>query len=59
VVHIVDDDPTSLWLIQEMLQGIGAGIRPYANPAQFLDDYRPMPCECLVTDLRMPGMSGL
>jgi FixJ family two-component response regulator len=59
VVNIVDDDSTSLWLLQELLQGIGAELRAFDSAARFLDDYRPAACECLVTDLRMPEFSGL
>lgn len=59
IVYIVDDDKTSLWLLQEMLQGIGAQTRTYNSAAQFLDDYHPSPCECLITDLRMPEVGGL
>lgn len=59
IVHIVDDDPTALWTLEEMLQGIGADVRGCASAVQFLDAYRPAPCECLITDLRMPELSGL
>ena len=59
VVNIVDDDSTSLWLLQELLQGIGAELRAFSSATRFLSEYRPSPCECLVTDLRMPEFSGL
>ena len=59
IVYIIDDDKTSLWLLEEMLQGIGAQSRAFSSPTAFLDDYRPGPCECLITDLRMPEVGGL
>lgn len=59
IVYIVDDDKTSLWLLEEMLQGIGAQSRAFSSPTAFLDAYRPGPCECLITDLRMPEVGGL
>lgn len=59
VVYIVDDDSIALWILQEMLQGIGAQFRVYSSAAQFLDEYRPGHCECLITDLRMPEVGGL
>lgn len=42
-----------------MLEGIGAQIRAYENARAFLDEYRPHPCECLISDLRMPEIGGL
>jgi FixJ family two-component response regulator len=59
VVYVIDDDDLSLWILQEMLMGLGADIRPYTTARQFLAEYRPRPCECLITDLRMPEISGL
>ena len=59
IVYIIDDDKTSLWLLEEMLQGIGAQSRAFSSPTVFLDAYRPGPCECLITDLRMPEVGGL
>jgi FixJ family two-component response regulator len=59
LIHVVDDDSTSRWLIEEMLQGIGADIRAYPDATAFLASYRQAECECLVTDLRMPDISGL
>lgn len=59
LIHVVDDDSTSRWLIEEMLQGIGADIRAYPDAQAFLAAWRPTECECLVTDLRMPDVSGL
>lgn len=59
IVYIIDDDSLSLWLLQEMLQGIGATVRPFASAERFLAEYVPGPCECLITDLRMPEIGGL
>ena len=58
-IHIVDDEETSRWLIEQMLQGIGADFRVYTEAGKFLESYSPVECECLITDLRMPGASGL
>jgi two-component system response regulator FixJ len=59
IIHVVDDDSTARWLIEEMLQGIGAEIRAHADATAFLAAYRPCECEVLITDLRMPDISGL
>jgi len=59
VIYILDDDDVVRWMYQEMLEGIGAQIRAYENARAFLDEYRPHPCECLISDLRMPEIGGL
>ena len=59
IVYIVDDDAIGLWALRELLDGIGAECRTYASATQFFSDYRPSPCECLITDLRMPEVGGL
>lgn len=57
-VHIVDDDPGVRQTIAAMLQGAGFTTHEYATAAELLapavlDD------GCIVTDVNMPGMSGL
>ncbi|MDR1935444.1 MAG: response regulator [Candidatus Accumulibacter sp.] len=59
VVHVIDDDAIALWMFRELLQGVGAEIRVFGSAREFLDGYRPNPCECLVCDLRMPEIGGL
>src|SRR5262245_9496247 len=46
-------------MFQELLQGLGVNCRPYRTAQDFLRDYEPSPCECLVSDLRMPEIGGL
>jgi FixJ family two-component response regulator len=59
IVYVIDDDAIARWMLGELLQGIDARIRVFASAREFLADYRPRPCECLVCDLRMPEIDGL
>jgi two-component system, LuxR family, response regulator FixJ len=59
IIYVIDDDDLSLWMLQEMLSGLGAEIRSYSTARQFLAEYQPRARECLITDLRMPELSGL
>ncbi|MDR2613860.1 MAG: response regulator [Candidatus Accumulibacter sp.] len=59
VVHVIDDEAIARWMFSELLQGIDAKKRIFASAREFLADYRPHPCECLVCDLRMPEIDGL
>ena len=58
-VYVVDDDLGVLAMLQEVIATIDAEVRPYSAPEAFLEDYQPLPCECLVCDVRMPGLDGL
>lgn len=58
-VYLLDDDSTMLEMLQEMVATIGVEVRPFSSAQAFLDAYRPMPCQCLVCDLRMPVIDGI
>ena len=58
-VLVVDDDPAVLASVEALLGAHGLAVRCFASAEEFLasaHDDRP---GCLVTDLRLPGMSGL
>lgn len=59
IVYIVDDDDIVLWMFREFLEGIGAEFQTFASAETFLRTYIPTPCECLISDLRMPEIGGL
>lgn len=59
VVHVIDDDPILLDVLVDLVSSIGVGTLAYRSPTQFLERYRPSACECVVSDIRMPEMTGL
>lgn len=58
-VYLVDDDAAILRVLQAMVASIGVDARAFSSAREFLDTYRPTPCECLVCDIRMPDLDGL
>jgi len=59
-VHLVDDDASVLRGVAWLLDSAGLAAETYASGDEFLERYAPGGgAECLVLDLRMPGMSGL
>ena len=58
-VYLVDDDPAILRMLQALVASIGVGTQPFSSAREFLAAYRPMPCACLVCDVRMPDVDGL
>lgn len=59
VVHIVDDDEAVRQSLAFMLSSAGLPVRIYESAKAFLDGLDPLQCGCLITDVRMPDISGL
>ncbi len=58
-VHLVDDEPEVLDYVQSLLDSVGLRYETYRTADSFLESYEAHSPECLVLDIRMPGMSGL
>lgn len=58
-VYLLDDDSSMLEMLQDMVATIGVEVRAFSSSQAFLEAYRPMPCQCLVCDLRMPVIDGI
>lgn len=59
IVHVVDDQPAMLRLVAELVESVSLKAATYESAKDFLNRYFPRPCECLVSDVRMPEMGGL
>lgn len=60
-VYIVDDDPKVCESLSLMVRGLGFDVETYLSAEAFLDSYdatRKVP-QCMLLDVRMPGISGL
>lgn len=58
-VFIVDDDEAVRDSLRWLLEANGYRVRAYASGENFLDEYDASQIGVLITDVRMPGMSGL
>ena len=58
-VFIVDDDSVARETMRSLVESVGLRAETFASAQAFLDAYDQDQPGCLVTDLRMPGMSGL
>lgn len=59
-IFIVDDDDAIRDSLQLLLESAGfARVMAYGSGRAFLDAAAPRPGDCLLLDLRMPGMDGL
>lgn len=59
VVHLIDDDALLLDVLAELVASIGVVTHTYRSARVFLDNYKPRACECVVSDIRMPELTGL
>ena len=57
-IFVIDDDRGVREAMRELLATAGYRVKTYASADAFLASYRPDGKGCLVTDVRMPGMSG-
>jgi DNA-binding NtrC family response regulator len=58
-ILVVDDDESLRWVTQAQLQQSGYDVAAAANAASALEQIRNQPADLVITDLKMPGMSGL
>lgn len=58
-VHVVDDDESFLRAVTRLLRAGGYEVRKFLSAADFLAEPLQDARGCVVSDLRMPGMSGL
>jgi FixJ family two-component response regulator len=59
MVAIVDDDDLMRTALQGLLKSAGMLAQSFASAEEFLRSGHQRDTACLITDIRMPGMSGL
>ena len=58
-VSIVDDDESVREAIKSLLRSVGFHAEVFASAEEFLNSDYQHNAECLILDVRMPGMNGL
>ena len=58
-VFVVDDDSEVRETLKWLVESVGLKIETFASAQEFLNAYDRNRPGCLVTDVRMPGMSGI
>jgi len=59
LVAIVDDDESVRSALQGLMKSVGLPARAFASAEEFLASGEQGETGCLISDIRMPGMSGL
>lgn len=58
-VFVIDDDPAARESIGMLIRSLGLQVETYASAEQYLQSFDPARSGCVVTDMRMLGLSGL
>ena len=59
LVHVIDDDEAARQSLEFLLDCAGYRVRSYASAVEFLDALPQLEPGCIVTDVRMPEISGI
>jgi FixJ family two-component response regulator len=58
-ISIVDDDQSMREAVNTLIGSMGVTIEEFSSAEDFLDSDRSQVVDCLILDIRMPGLSGL
>jgi DNA-binding NtrC family response regulator len=58
-IMVVDDDPIALKNLRRILEKAGHHVSTFNNPLRALKRLEQMPCDIIITDLKMPYLDGL
>jgi FixJ family two-component response regulator len=58
LISVVDDDDSFRTALIELLRSLGYGVRGFASAEEFVAGDGEASCDCIITDIQMPGMSG-
>ena len=56
---VVDDDISVRESLEGLIRSAGLEVRVFASAEEFLNTVHPRRADCLILDVRLPGMSGI
>jgi two-component system response regulator FixJ len=59
VVHVIDDDEAMRQSLAFLLEAVGMEVQTYESAVAFLEVAPAVKAGCVITDVRMPGLSGV
>jgi FixJ family two-component response regulator len=59
LISIIDDDESMREAIKGLVKSMGYTVEAVASAQEFLNSRRVRRTSCLITDVQMPGMTGL
>jgi FixJ family two-component response regulator len=58
VIAVIEDDDSFRVALAESLRSLGYNSREFSSAEEFIAHGELEPCDCVITDIHMPGMSG-
>lgn len=59
LISVVDDDISVRKSLDRLIRSAGLEVRVFASAEEFLSSAHPRKADCLILDVRLPGMSGI
>ena len=59
LISVVDDDHSVRESLARLIRSVGFGVQVFGSAEEFLGAGRGREPDCLILDIRMPGMNGL
>jgi FixJ family two-component response regulator len=59
IVSVIDDDESFRIALVGLLRSLGYEAQGFASAVEFMNCAGEGSCDCIITDFKMPGMSGL
>jgi FixJ family two-component response regulator len=59
LISVVDDDHSVRESLARLIRSVGFGVQVFGSAEEFLSASHGRQADCLILDIRMPGMSGL
>jgi FixJ family two-component response regulator len=59
LVAVVDDDISVRESLESLIRSVGMAVKVFASAEEFLNANGQIKPDCLILDVRMPGMSGV
>ena len=59
MISIIDDNDSVRESLERLMRSVGFAVNVFASAEEFLDSDRLRYTDCLILDVRLPGMNGL
>ena len=59
LISVVDDDISVRRSLDRLIRSVRMEVKVFASAEEFLNSDRPCNADCLILDVRLPGMSGI
>jgi FixJ family two-component response regulator len=59
LIAVIDDDISVRESLESLIRSVGLTVTLFASAEDFLNAVHPRKADCLILDVRLPGMSGI